>query len=276
MLQLVGCSLPLSSDYGLDRTAGYVSDETLEKIRQEGLTPLQVKSLLGEPTSMAADGKAMGYLQCAAWPIRCVDVAMAVPVGVGRCLWKECRQVGIWFDATDHAVDTKTFNWDERLKDYSLELWLSNHGREDDYSRTGDWTLEDESAGPAAGNFASVAPGDSWAGVFSIQQGDEVFFGRLGDSYVDWHRLLRLDPGTYTVGYYVNHHGLLYRWDQLQLHAGHRYQVGWRSCPSWTPERGCASVPSGRATTATFVWFEDVTNGQVLGGSRTTPEFTEP
>ena len=110
------------------------------------------------------------------------------------------------------------------------------------YSRTGDWTLEDESAGTAAGNFASVAPGDSWAGVFSIQQGDEVFFGRLGDSYVDWHRLLRLDPGTYTVGYYVNHHGLLYRWDQLQLHAGHRYQVGWRSCTSWTPERGRGSA----------------------------------
>jgi hypothetical protein len=49
--------------------------------------------------------------------------------------------------------------------------------------------------------------------------------GRLVDGYVDWHRMLRLDPGTYTIGCYVNHHEPLYRWDAMELEAGHRRLV---------------------------------------------------
>jgi hypothetical protein len=69
-LQLTACMLPLSADFGLNKTNDYITAETLEKISNERLTKLQVQSLLGDPTGTTADGKAMGYVQCASWPVK--------------------------------------------------------------------------------------------------------------------------------------------------------------------------------------------------------------
>lgn len=280
LLNLAGCSLPLSTDFGLDGTDNYISAEVLRTIRDERLTPLQVRALLGEPTASTADGKAMGYLQCGFWSVKCVDVVLAVPVAVRQCPWEECRQVGIWFDDTGHAIDTKSFAWDDRLGDCSMELWLSNRGEENCYRRWTDATMMQRLVEPAASGLALVAPGDSWAGVASIQQGDNVYFNRPKDGYVDWHKMLHLDPGRYEITYYAGyatHSGPIYRSDVLELTAGHRYQVRSDSCSSWTRERGCKSTFwSTKARTATFVWFEDVATGQVLGGSRTEPENVRP
>ncbi len=280
ILQLTGCTLPLSTDFGLYKTNDYVSDETLKQIKNQGLTPLQVSSWLGEPESIVGGGKAIGYLQCATWSVKCMDVVIAVPAGVRQCWEKHCRQVGIWFDDSDRAVDTKSFDWDERLQDCSLELWLSQHAEMNCYSQPKDFQPEREPTDPTAGDLALVAPGIRRAGVFSVQQGDTLFFGRVSDSYVDWHKMLRLEPGRYTVTYYyADPRGPLLRTDAIELEAGHKYVVGSAYCSSWTRERGCSSGVSlsmRRETNATFLWLQDATTGQIVGGSKIEPEFTEP
>lgn len=280
LLNLAGCSLPLSHDFGLHETENYISGEVLGQIKDEQLTLSEVKALLGEPTGTAADGKAIGYLQCGLWSVRCVDIVLVVPVGARQCPWEECRQAGIWFDDTGHAIDTKSFVWDERLVDCSMELWLSNHAEENCYSMRGDTSIKQGLVEPAERSLALVAPGDRWAGIASIQQGDKVYFNRPSNGYVDWHKMLRLEPGRYEITYYAGYaanSGPIYRSDLLELLAGHQYQVRSDSCYSWIRGRGCKSTLwSMRARTATFVWLEDVATGQVLGGSRTEPEALQP
>jgi hypothetical protein len=281
-VQLAGCMAPLSLEFGLYTTKDYISPETLKKLTDERLTTAQVKSLLGEPAAVTPDGKAMGYMQCATWSVKCMPVVIGVPVPMtGQCPYDECRQVGIWFDDTGRAIDAKSFNYDYRLRDQSLELWLLNDGRSGNYiGRVGNFRLEDELFAPVEASLALVAPGNSYAGVFSIEQGDKVLFGRMRDGYVDWHRLLRIEPGTYTISYYAAYESSssprAQRSDAVELEAGHKYAVGSDYCRSWTRDRGCAYTFWGRSGTATYVWFADVTTGQVLRGSKTEPQITNP
>ena len=131
MLVLPACgNLPLQYDLNFEMTPGYVSKEALKGIRDSGLTVAQVKQLLGEPNAaLDAGSPAIGYVHCANWSGECMGVLVSIPTPKFPCSYTECQQVGIWFDAAGHAVDVKSNEGDERIRDYcSLEVWLADHG----------------------------------------------------------------------------------------------------------------------------------------------------
>ena len=278
ILQLGGCQAPLSLDtYELPKSKGYVSDELLESIKQDRLTPSQVKALLGEPAAADQDGKSMGYLQCARWSGKCLGAVFLVPVWTGECHEDQCRQVGIWFDDSGHAAETKSYEWDDRLERCSLTLWLSNRGSKDCYFMPNDFTAGGELTAAATEDLALIAPGDTGIGVASVAQGDMAVFQRTNDAYVDWHTMLRLDPGTYTVRYYAKSYGESFRTDSLALRAGHEYHVRADLCPGWSSKHGCSfmwSMVTG-GMQAVFLWIEDVTTGEIVGGSKTEPSCAQ-
>ncbi len=134
-LALAGCgSVPISGDYDYSKLEGYVPTDTVQQIKTDRLTPAQIKARLGEPdSSVDGDTPAIAYLRCNAVPAEhCFAVVFLVPIPVPAesCTQNQCQLVGVWFDATGHAVQTKSETGTLR-QDCHLPVWLRNHGNKE-------------------------------------------------------------------------------------------------------------------------------------------------
>lgn len=133
VLALTGCgSVPISGDYAFGKLEGYVPNETVQQIKADRMTAAQVTALFGEPTfSVNGDAPAIAYLHCATVPAEhCLMVILLIPIPApaGVCPPEnQCQLVGIWFDATGHAVRTKS-ETGILYEGCHLPVWLRNRG----------------------------------------------------------------------------------------------------------------------------------------------------
>jgi hypothetical protein len=127
-----------------------------------------------------------------------------------------------------------------------------------------------DAGGLAASELAIVEMPWLAAWVTSIWKDDTFVYQSRDDTTSS----VLLTPGIYLVSYKYACHLMpdVSNEANVKLEAGHRYRADYRCCQSWTPESGCSLWsyrPSGRQVT--FLWFEDLTTGQVVDGSKTEP-----
>ena len=112
------------------------------------------------------------------------------------------------------------------------------------------------------------------ASLDSISTGPRQLYLQRRDNPHYRQTSIELSPGTYTITYHALCGSMEPRGDTitLPLEAGHRYKAGLECCYWWSERFGCSYLWSFFGSSyATFLWFEDLTTGKVLAGSRTVP-----
>lgn len=125
-----------------------------------------------------------------------------------------------------------------------------------------------------ASDLAVVEMSAASAIVDSISVGPRQLYLQRRDNPHYRQTSVELSPGTYTITYHAQCASMEPRGDTitLPLAAGHRYLAGLECCYWWSERFGCSYLWSYFGSIyATFLWFEDLTTGKVLAGSRTVP-----
>ena len=109
--------------------------------------------------------------------------------------------------------------------------------------------------------------------VDSIKQGSRMLYLHRRDNPHYGKTQVELSPGNYTIAYHamcnaMNPFGAT---SDVKLEGGHRYRAGHDCCYAWTEKHGCSFLLSAWGSYETFLWFEDLTTGEVVDGSRTVP-----
>lgn len=113
--------------------------------------------------------------------------------------------------------------------------------------------------------------------VEAISREGQLVYSPSRDTHFWAPTEIQLGPGAYTITYHVpasNGFPEATREDQIDVKPGHRYRADTSSCPWWGPRHGCSLAWAWvfKANCyARFLWFEDVTVGQVIAGSKSVP-----
>jgi hypothetical protein len=103
---------------------------TLERIKAERLTSVQIESLLGPPdASLEGDTPAIAYSRCETRYGKTIVVVLMVPTPiVGDWSESSCQVVGIWFDAEGRAatVRTESGSYEDYGQLCALRPWLES------------------------------------------------------------------------------------------------------------------------------------------------------
>jgi hypothetical protein len=107
-----------------------IPEETLQRIKAERLTSVQIESLLGPPdASLEGDTPAIAYSRCEIRYGKTIVVVLMVPTPiVGDWSGSSCQVVGIWFDAEGRAatVQTESGSYEDYGQLCALQPWLES------------------------------------------------------------------------------------------------------------------------------------------------------